>query len=719
MTIATTAPATKQVAINDIGSAEDFLAAVELTLKFFNDGDLIEGTVVKIDRDEVLLDVGYKTEGVIPSRELSIKHDVDPNEVVKVGDAVEALVLQKEDKEGRLILSKKRAQYERAWGDVEKIKETDGVVTGSVIEVVKGGLIVDIGLRGFLPASLIELRRVRDLTPYLGQEIEAKILELDKNRNNVVLSRRALLEQTQSESRTSFLNNLHKGQVRKGTVSSIVNFGAFVDLGGVDGLVHVSELSWKHIEHASEVVEVGQEVTVEILEVDLDRERVSLSLKATQEDPWQVFARTHAIGQVTPGKVTKLVPFGAFVRVADGIEGLVHISELSGKHVELAEQVVSVGEEVFVKVIDIDLERRRISLSLKQANESVDPYGTEFDPALYGMVTEYDENGEYKYPEGFDPETNAWKEGFDAEREKWEQEYAAAQARWEAHKAAGRQDPRGRGRRPGRDQLRFELVLVGQRRRRHPGRRRGARRASREALGSLILHRSYSLAALARRHSRAVTFGWRPFAFIRPAGRVGGRRRPACRTVPTHRRIDASCRRRMPRPACRRTRRSRSASVISRSRATGRAVSSASPTCCRRRAGCAARGSACATRPAGSARSANGATASSSTHELPPPRVDVVYYLRYGDRVKIGTSANPRQRVAAIWHEDLLAFERGDRRARASPPRAVRRRAIRAHRVVPALRTAARAHRRRPRRRRGPWDRYTRWMSELTALQGG
>lgn len=180
--------AATQVAINDIGSAEDFLAAVEKTLKFFNDGDLIEGTVVKVDRDEVLLDVGYKTEGVIPSRELSIKHDIDPSEVVKVGDSVEALVLQKEDKEGRLILSKKRAQYERAWGDVEKIKDADGIVTGSVIEVVKGGLIVDIGLRGFLPASLIELRRVRDLTPYLGQDIEAKILELDKNRNNVVLS---------------------------------------------------------------------------------------------------------------------------------------------------------------------------------------------------------------------------------------------------------------------------------------------------------------------------------------------------------------------------------------------------------------------------------------------------------------------------------------------------------------------------------------------------
>ncbi len=241
-------------------------------------------------------------------------------------------------------------------------------------------------------------------------------------------------EQTQSESRSTFLNNLQKGQVRKGVVSSIVNFGAFVDLGGVDGLVHVSELSWKHIEHASEVVEVGQEVTVEILEVDLDRERVSLSLKATQEDPWQVFARTHAIGQVAPGKVTKLVPFGAFVRVAEGIEGLVHISELSGKHVELAEQVVSVGDEVFVKVIDIDLERRRISLSLKQANDGVDPEGTEFDPALYGMLTEYDDQGNYKYPEGFDPETNEWKEGFESQRETWEQQYAAAQARWEAHK---------------------------------------------------------------------------------------------------------------------------------------------------------------------------------------------------------------------------------------------------------------------------------------------
>jgi small subunit ribosomal protein S1 len=435
MTTSTTEKtSTPQVAVNDIGSEEEFLAAVDETIKYFNDGDIVSGTVVKVDRDEVLLDIGYKTEGVIPSRELSIKHDVDPSEVVTVGDEIEALVLQKEDKEGRLILSKKRAQYERAWGTIEKIKEDDGIVTGTVIEVVKGGLILDIGLRGFLPASLVEMRRVRDLQPYVGKQIEAKIIELDKNRNNVVLSRRAWLEQTQSEVRQTFLQTLQKGQVRSGVVSSIVNFGAFVDLGGVDGLVHVSELSWKHIDHPGEVVEVGQEVTVEVLDVDMDRERVSLSLKATQEDPWQQFARTHAIGQVVPGKVTKLVPFGAFVRVDEGIEGLVHISELAERHVEIPEQVVQVGDSIFVKVIDIDLERRRISLSLKQANEGATANGDEFDPTLYGMAAEYDDQGNYKYPEGFDPEANDWLEGYEKQREEWERQYSEAHSRWEAHR---------------------------------------------------------------------------------------------------------------------------------------------------------------------------------------------------------------------------------------------------------------------------------------------
>ena len=347
------------------------MQAIEASLKDFKDGDLVEGVVVKVDRDEVLLDIGYKSEGVIPSKELSIRHDVDPSEIVKVGDHVEALVLQTEDKEGRLILSKKRAQYERAWSRIEKIMHEGGTIRGPVIEVVKGGLILDVGLRGFLPASLVELRRVRDLHPYVGQELEARIIELDRNRNNVVLSRRAFLEESQSEGRKAFLESLKKGERRRGTVSSIVNFGVFVDLGGgVDGLVHVSELSWKHVEHPSEVVSVGQEVEVEILDVDLDRERVSLSLKATQEDPWREFERKNQTGEVISGTVTKLVPFGAFVRVGEGVEGLVHISELANEHIESPEQVVQVGEEVRVKVVDVDVTRRRISLSIKRVGDA-------------------------------------------------------------------------------------------------------------------------------------------------------------------------------------------------------------------------------------------------------------------------------------------------------------------------------------------------------------
>jgi small subunit ribosomal protein S1 len=360
---------------------EELIAAMETSFRDFKDGDIVEGEVVKIDRDEVLLDIGYKSEGVIPSKELSIRHDVKPSEVVTVGEHLEALVLQKEDKEGRLILSKKRAQYERAWGRIEEVMTSGQTIKGPVIEVVKGGLILDIGLRGFLPASLVDLRRVRDLQPFVGTELECKIIELDRNRNNVVLSRRAFLEESQSEGRKTFLQNLQKGERRKGTVSSIVNFGAFVDLGGVDGLVHVSELSWKHVDHPQEVVAVGQEVEVEVLDVDLERERVSLSLKATQEDPWKEFERTSQAGAIIDGQVTKLVPFGAFVRVAPGIEGLVHISEISHEHVDAPESVLSVGQDVQVKVIDVDVSRRRVSLSMRQVSAPpVKPREIEVEP---------------------------------------------------------------------------------------------------------------------------------------------------------------------------------------------------------------------------------------------------------------------------------------------------------------------------------------------------
>jgi small subunit ribosomal protein S1 len=405
--VASGSESTSAIVENDLGDVS-FEDAVAATMVDFNDGDLVKGKVVRVDRDEVLVDIGYKSEGVIPVKELSIRNDVNPDQIVKIGDEIEALVLQKEDKEGRLILSKKRAQYERAWSVVENIKNRNGTVTGEVIEVVKGGLIVDIGLRGFLPASLVELRRVRDLQPYIGRNLEAKIIELDKNRNNVVLSRRAWLEESQKEQREQFLDNIKPGDRRKGVVSSVVNFGAFVDLGGMDGLIHVSELSWKHVDHPSAVVQVGDTVDVMVIDIDHDKERISLSLKATQQDPWAEFAAAHKVDELVYGRVTKLVPFGAFIQVADGIEGLVHISELSDQHVDLPEQVVVPNEELWVKIIDIDLSRRRISVSVKAAQEGGEvaaEYREHFGEHAY------DEAGNYVGPkystETFTPETEA------------------------------------------------------------------------------------------------------------------------------------------------------------------------------------------------------------------------------------------------------------------------------------------------------------------------
>ena len=348
-------------------SDEQMNQMIDGTLTEFDEGDLVDGTVVKIERDEVLVDIGFKSEGVIPVRELSIRKDADPADLVTVGDKIEALVLQKEDKDGRLILSKKRAEYERAWISVEEKFKAGEPVTGEVIEVVKGGLILDIGLRGLLPASLVDLRRVKDLDAYLGTELEARIIEMDRNRNNVVLSRRVILEEGRKNERVEILAKLSKGMRLKGTVSSIVDFGAFVDLGGIDGLVHISELSWNHVNHPSEVVKVGQEVEVEVLDVDLQRERISLGLKQTTPDPWVKLVENYPVGTIVDGTVTKVVPFGAFVALGENTEGLVHISEMAPRHIDTPAQVVKVGDVVKVKVMDVNPERRRISLSMKAA----------------------------------------------------------------------------------------------------------------------------------------------------------------------------------------------------------------------------------------------------------------------------------------------------------------------------------------------------------------
>lgn len=351
---------------DDIGP-EDFEAAIAETVLEFKEGDIIEGEVVNIEQDEVMVDIGYKSEGVIPLRELSIRKNAAPDQIVSIGEQIEVLVLEKEDEQGRLILSKKRALYERVWGQIEAVKDQGGTVRGAVIEVVKGGLIVDIGLRGFLPASLVDLRRVRDLDPFIGQDIESKVIELDRNRNNVVLSRRAYLEEAQAEQRSAFLDSLVEGEEKTGAISSVVNFGAFVDLGGMDGLVHVSELSWQHVNHPSEVVKVGQEVTVKVLEVDRGRERISLSIKQTTPDPWQSFVEENEVGALLDGTVIKTVPFGAFVSVGGGVEGLVHVSEIAMHRVESPELELSIGQKVKVKLTELDEGRRRVSFSIKQA----------------------------------------------------------------------------------------------------------------------------------------------------------------------------------------------------------------------------------------------------------------------------------------------------------------------------------------------------------------
>ena len=345
------------------------------TMVSFDEGDVVKGKVVRIDKDEVLVDIGYKSEGVIPSTELSIRKSVDPADEVELGEEIDALVLTKEDSEGRLVLSKKRARFEKAWRKIEAAAESGEPVEGNVIEVVKGGLILDLGVRGFLPASLVDIRRVHNLDEFLGQALECKVIELNRSRNNVVLSRRAVLEEERKEVREQILGRLEPGQVVEGKISNIVDFGAFVDLDGIDGLIHISELSWSHVNHPSEVVSIGDTVRIKVLDIDRDRQRISLGLKQTQEDPWQRVISTHRQGDVLEGTVTKVVAFGAFVEILPGVEGLVHISELADHHVESPSEVVEPNSTLNVKILEIDEERRRLSLSIKRVEGQNMPMG--------------------------------------------------------------------------------------------------------------------------------------------------------------------------------------------------------------------------------------------------------------------------------------------------------------------------------------------------------
>jgi len=336
----------------------------------FKQGDLIDGIVVRVDADGAVIDLGLWVEGYIPVREMSPLGNVSPDQVMTVGEKIQSQVTSLTGPDGLVRLSSARVELEEGWKNIERAMEANGgIVTGVVTEAVKGGLRLDVGVEGFLPASLVDLRPVQDLTPFAGRELTCKVIELDHRRFKVVLSRRAVLEEDRKKQRAEVFGRLSVGEVYEGTVSSVTDIGAFVDLGGADGLVHVTELSWGRVKNPKGFIKPGTEVKVKVLEIDRERDRISLSMKATQENPWDEFVRKHRVGEIIAGKIVKLVDFGVFVEVAHGVEGLVHISELAPQRIEHPSEVVSAGDETRVRIIEIDAARRRLSLSLRAVED--------------------------------------------------------------------------------------------------------------------------------------------------------------------------------------------------------------------------------------------------------------------------------------------------------------------------------------------------------------
>lgn len=348
---------------------EEIIEKTAQQLKTFNRGDIIQGTVAQVGENEVLIDVGGKSEGIIPVTELSLKENVVPSEEVQVGDVIQVYVIKSENEEGNPILSKRRADRVRAWEKIQESFETGDILEGKAEQVVKGGLLIDIGLRGFMPASLVDIGYVENLEDYVGKDLRFKIVEIDREKNKIILAQKPVLEAEVNEQKKKTLAGIKAGEKVKGTVRRLTNFGAFVDIGGIDGLLHVSELSWGRVNHPSEVLSEGDEIEVYILAVDQDKEKISLGLKQLLDNPWKKAAKNYQEGQIVTGKVVRTVSFGAFVELEPGVEGLVHISQLAREHVARAEDVVQVGQEVTVKILDVDVKSERISLSIKDASD--------------------------------------------------------------------------------------------------------------------------------------------------------------------------------------------------------------------------------------------------------------------------------------------------------------------------------------------------------------
>ena len=338
----------------------------EGTFKDINEGSIVDGTVVKVSDNEVLVNVGFKSDGIIPLNELSNSPVEKPSDILKVGDEISVYVLKLEDKDGNLLLSKKRADSIKTWEKLEKAYKNEEEIEGIVTEVVKGGMLADVnGIKGFIPASHSDLRYIPDLNIFVGQKLKFKILELDATKNRLVMSRKLVMEAEKEKLSQQTWASIEEGQVIKGVVRRLTDFGAFVDIGGVDGLIHISDLAWHRVGHPSEIVEENQEIEVKVLKVDKERERISLGLKQVLPDPWENVENKYEIGSIIEGKVVKLVSFGAFVEVEPGIEGLVHISQISKEHIPTPQDVLSVGEKVKVKLLDINAAEKKMSLSIK------------------------------------------------------------------------------------------------------------------------------------------------------------------------------------------------------------------------------------------------------------------------------------------------------------------------------------------------------------------
>lgn len=333
-------------------------------------GDELSGKVVKIEDKQALVDVRYKFDAILPISEVSNIHIEQITDVLTVGDEVKVKVKKLNLEKEELVVSKRAIDAEKAWAELEAKMKSDYVFEATVAEVVKGGLVVDVGLRGFVPASQVELNFVEDFSDYKGRTLRLKVMELDRDNNRVILSQRAVLEEGVNKQKAQLFDRIAEGDVLEGTVQRLADFGAFVDLGGVDGLVHVSELSWEHVEHTSQVVKEGDRVTVKVLRVDRDSHRISLSIKATQSSPWDKAVETIQVGSSVKGTVRRLASFGAFVELHPGVEGLVHISQISNRRVGSPNEVLQVGQEVEAKVLDVNIAEKRISLSIKELEEN-------------------------------------------------------------------------------------------------------------------------------------------------------------------------------------------------------------------------------------------------------------------------------------------------------------------------------------------------------------